>query len=157
MKIIGDKCAYLQRCYFDILIKSTLVTGDGVPMSMYDVVNKCSFYKMNDVDYIKFSKQEEINFIKSQDWIIDYNIYINMEIDEIKKEIELVDLEGESLNETFSSLNEENRKLEYGYWLTKAMMLGLKRQSLMEILNLKENDKTINLKCNNFIRRLLRR
>ena len=70
MKIITEKAAYLQKYYFDLLVKSTLVTGEGVPVSMFDVVNKRTFKRCCGKDFIKFTKEDEVEFLKNLDWII---------------------------------------------------------------------------------------
>lgn len=64
MKIIANNAAYLQKYYLNILVKSTLVTGIGVPISMFDITNKKSFNKYKGKDFIKFTKKEEIEFLK---------------------------------------------------------------------------------------------
>ena len=69
MKVITTKAAYLQKYYFDILLKSTLVTKVGVPLSICDVVNKRKFDKYDSKDFIKFTKREEIEFLKNATWI----------------------------------------------------------------------------------------
>ena len=143
MKIIANNVAYLQKYYFNILVKSTLVTGIGVPISMFDITNKKSFNKYKSKDFIKFTKKEEIEFLKEADWIIDYSLYINKSINEIKTEIEAIDLEGKKIDEYFLSLSNEQRELEHGYLLIKVKMLRYKRESLVDILKLKENNKTI--------------
>lgn len=143
MKIITNDAAYLQKYYLGILTSSTLISGVGVPVSMFDVTCKKSFKKYGTKDFIKYTKKEEIETLKKADWIIDYNVYINKSIDEIKTEIEGVDLEGEEINEYFSSLNEKQKQVEYGYLSIKVNMLKYKRESLLDILKLKENNKTI--------------
>ena len=148
MKIITNDAAYLQKYYLNILVNSTLVTGIGVPISMFDITNKKLFNKYKSKDFIKFTKKEEIEFLKEADWIIDYSLYINKSINEIKREIEAVDLEGKEIDEYFLSLSKEQRELEHGYLLIKVNMLRHKRESLVDILKLKENNKTITFKEN---------
>ena len=78
MKIITNDAAYLQKYYLNILVDSTLVTGIGVPISIFDITNKKSFNKYKSKNFIKFTKKQEIDFLKNADWIIDYrlqNIY----------------------------------------------------------------------------------
>jgi len=155
MKIITNNAVYLQKYYFDILTSVTLATGEGVPISMFDITSKKSFGKYASKDFIKFSKKEEIEFLKAADWIVDYNLYTNKSVNEIKSEIESVDLEGEKINESFGALSKEQQELEYGYWSIKAKMLMYRRESLVDILHLKENNKTRTLKENTLLVRIL--
>lgn len=70
-------------------------------------------------------------------------MYTSKSINEIKIEIESIDLEGKIIDEYFISLSKEQRELEHGYLLIKINMLRHKRESLVDILKLKENNKTI--------------
>lgn len=155
MKIITDYAVYLQKYYFGILTSATLVTGVGVPISMFDITSKKIFNKYGSDDFIKFNKKEEIDFLKEADWIVDYNLYSNKSVSEIKAEIESIDLEGKKINESFCLLDRKQQESEYGYLLIKAKMLRYKRESLTYILQLKENNKPISLKGNRLFGRIL--
>lgn len=82
MKIITNNAAYLQKYYFGILLKSTYITEVGVPISICDVTNKKSFNKYDSKDFIKFTKSEEIDFLKNAKWISNFNDYVEKTIDE---------------------------------------------------------------------------
>lgn len=157
MKIITNNAAYLSKYYLYTLTSFSLVTGVGVPISMFDITRKKSFNKYGSKDFIKFTKREEIEFLKEADWIIDYNLYITKSIDEIIAEIDSIDLEGKEINEYFNSLSEEQKELELGYLCVKVKMLRYKRESLEDILRLKENNKTIDLKENSLIQKILQK
>ena len=157
MKIITNDAAYLSKYYLNILVSSSLVTGVGVPISMFDVTSKKSFDKYENKDFIKFTKEEEIKFLKESDWIIDYSLYITKSIGEIIEEIANIDLEGNEINEYFNNLNEEQKESEFGYLSIKVKMLGYKRESLEDILSLKKNNKTINLEKDNLFQKLLKK
>lgn len=157
MKIVTDNAAYLQKYFLDVLINATLVTGEGVPVSLFDVVNKRVFKKSEEKDFIKFTKKDEIEFLKNADWIIDYNEYIDKSVEEIEELISNVDLEGNELNEYYASLSEEKRAEEYGLLSIKAKMLKYKRESLVDVLNLVKNNKTINLGSRNLLLSLFKK
>lgn len=157
MKIIAERAAYLQKYYFSILLSSSLITNIGIPVSMLDILNKKTFRKYEGKDFIKFTKKEEIDFLKQSDWIVDYNTYINMSVEDIQREIDKVDEEGKELNEYFASLSEEKREEEFGTLSIKAKMLSYKKQSLIDILYYVQNNKKVNLGFNNSIMKLLRR
>ena len=130
------------------MVNSTLVTGVVVPISMFDITNKKLFNKYKSKEFILFTKKEEIEFLKEADWIIDYSLYINKSINEIKGEIEAIDLEGKEIDEYFISLSKEQRELEHGYLLNKVKILRYKRKSLVDILKLKESNKSITFQEN---------
>ena len=134
MKVITTKAAYLQKYYFDILLKSTLVTKVGVPLSICDVVNKRKFDKYDSKDFIKFTKREEIEFLKNATWIPNFYDYIKKSSNEIEEEIVSLDNEGNKLNKWFQSLSKEERQLKYEYSSTKGKMLMYKKESLNDIL-----------------------
>ena len=134
MKIITDKAAYLQKYYFGILLKSTLVTKVGVPISICDVVNKKKFDKYDSKDFVKFTKREEIEFLKNTTWIPNFNDYDKKTSDEIREEIVSLDNDGNELNKWFQSLSKEEQQIKYEYASIKAKMLMYKKESLNDIL-----------------------
>ena len=154
MKIITDNAAYLQKYYFGILLKSAYVTEVGVPISICDVPNKKAFNKYDSKDFIKFTKSEEINFLKNASWIPNFNDYVEKTIDEIKEEIETLNSEGTELNEWFQNLSKEEQQLKYGYGSIKAKMLMYKKESLKDILVLKEKNMNPVLEKKGLIRKL---
>ena len=154
MKIITDNAAYLQKYYFGILLKSAYVTEVGVPISICDVPNKKAFNKYDSKDFIKFTKSEEINFLKNASWIPNFNDYVEKTIDEVKEEIETLNSEGTELNEWFQNLSKEEQQLKYGYGSIKAKMLMYKKESLKDILVLKEKNMNPVLEKKGLIRKL---
>ena len=134
MKIIKDNAAYLQKYYLDILVKSSLVTDKGVPISMFDVVNKKVYNRYGNKDFLKFTKPEEI-----------------------REEINKTDLEGEKLNQYYASLSDDKKQEEYGLLSIKAVMLRHKIESLVDVLYLVKNNKTVKLNTGNLILRLLKK
>lgn len=154
MKVITPNAAYLQKYYFEILLKSTLVTKVGIPISICDIVNKNKFDKYENKDFIKFTKDEEIKFLKEADWIPNFNDYVEKSIDDIELEIELINSKGNELNNWFQSLSEDERQIKYGYGSTKAKMLMYRKQSLNDILSLKEKNLTPMMEKNGLIKKL---
>ena len=154
MKIITDNAAYLQKYYFGILLKSTYVTEVGVPISICDAVNEKSFNKYDSKDFIKFTKSKEIEFLKNATWIPNFNDYVGKTIDEVKEEIQSLNNEGNELNKWFQSLSKEEQQLKYGYGSVKAKMLMYKKESLNEILTLKEKNMNPVLKKNGIVRKI---
>ena len=156
MKIITNNAAYLQKYYFEILLKATYVTEIGVPISICDAVNKKSFDKFDPKDFIKFKKNEEIVFLKNATWIPSFNDYVGKTNDEVKEEIKSLDSEGDELNKWFQSLSKEEQQLKYGYGTIKAKMLMYKKESLNDILTLKEKNMNPVLEKNSLVRNLRR-
>ncbi len=154
MKIITNKAAYLQKYYFGILLKSTLVTEAGVPISICDVVNQKSFAKYDSKDFIKFTNPAEIDFLKKATWIPDFNDYIKKSVTEVKDEIESLNTEGSKLNEWFQGLSKEEQHLNYGYGSIKAKMLMYKKESLKDILSMKEKNMTPELGKKSLMKKL---
>ncbi len=154
MKIITDNAAYLQKYYFGILLKSTYVTEVGIPISICDIPNKKSFDKYASKDFIKFTKSEEVEFLKNASWIPDFNDYVKKTSDEVKEEIQSLNNEGNELNKWFQSLSKEEQQLKYGYGTIKAKMLMYKKESLNDILTLKEKNMNPVLEKKGLIRKL---
>ena len=154
MKIITDNEAYLQKYYFGILLESTYVTEVGVPISICDIPNKKAFNQYDSKDFIKFTKSEEINFLKNASWIPNFNDYVEKTINEVKEEIETLNSEGAELNEWFQNLSKEKQQLKYGYGSIKAKMLMYKKESLKDILALKEKNMNPVLEKKGLIRKL---
>ena len=143
MKIITDKAAYLQKYYLNILTISSLATEVGVPISMFDVIGKKKFSKYGEKDFIKFTKKEEIAYLKSAEWIIDYNDYISKDTKEIQAEIEEIDTKIKELSEEYQKLPKREQAFQYGEFVSKAKLLAYKKESLTDIIKLKENNQEI--------------
>ena len=139
MKIITDKAAYLQKYYLNILTVSSLATGVGIPISMLEVIGKKKFKKYDKKDFIKFTKKEEIDYLKNADWIIDYNDYINKDIKEIQTEIEEIDANIKQSSEEYKSLSKREQIFQYGEFIAKIKMIRYKKESLTDIIKIKEN------------------
>lgn len=171
MKIITDNAAYLQKYYFGILLESTYVTEVGVPISICDVPNKKAFNKYDSKDFIKFTKKEEIDFLKNAQWIPNFTDYIKKSVEEINKEIEIVDNEVNILKESFKKLMEEEHSMKSKKSFTEVMdamnkqtllrktsieakMLMYKKESLNDILALKEKNMNPVLEEKGLIRKL---
>ena len=171
MKIITDNAAYLQRYYFGILLESTYVTEVGVPISICDIPNKKAFNKYDSKDFIKFTKREEIDFLKNAEWIPNFTDYTQKSVEEMNKEIEIVDNEVSILKENFKKLMEEEHLRESKKTFTevmksmnkqallrktsiKAKMLMYKKESLNDILTLKEKNMNPVLEKKGLIRKL---
>ena len=75
-------------------------------------------------------------------------------IDDIELEIELINSKGNELNNWFQSLSEDERQIKYGYGSTKAKMLMYRKQSLNDILSLKEKNLTPMMEKNGLIKKL---
>ena len=56
-----------------------------IPDTIKKVIENLSYTKQD--EYIKFTDINEIEYFKDIDWIIDYNLYDNMSVDEINFEI----------------------------------------------------------------------
>jgi hypothetical protein len=154
MKIITENAAYLQKYYFGILLESTCVTQVGIPISICEVPNKKSFSKYASKDFIKFTKREEIDFLKNATWIPDFNDYLSRTNDEVKEEIESLDNEGSELNEWFENLSRQEQNLKFGYASVKAKMLMYKKESLEDILALIEKNMNPVVEKKSLIRKL---
>lgn len=140
MKIITENSAYLQKYYFNILVKSTLVTDTGIPMSLWDITYTRKFKNSDSNDFLKFTRKNEIEFLKNADWIPDFNDYINKTIEEIKQEIESIDNEGKEINDWFLTASEESKQFEGERANVKAKMLMFKKNSLINIISYKKSN-----------------
>ena len=143
MKIITDKAAYLQKYYLNILTVSSLATGVGIPISMFDAIGKKKFRKYDGKDFIKYTKKEEIDYLKNADWIIDYNDYINKDVKEIQAEIEEADAKIKELSAEYQNLPKREQIFQYGEFVSKVKLLAYKKESLTDIIKLKENSQEV--------------
>ena len=148
MKITTKNAVYIQKNYYQILLRSTYVTKTSIPVSIYDITDKRVYSLYDAKDFVKITKKEGVEFLKNASWIPDYNDYANKSIEDVKKEIALIDQEGEQINQWFAKLSKCEQRNQYNYFYIKAKMLMFKKCSLEDIIELKENNMTPEYKTN---------
>ena len=89
----------------------------------------------NRMEFVRFEHKTEIDYLKEQDWIIDYRDYINLTEEKIKENgNELV----YKINETFYEYNDSIADEERKKILEKYQLLRYKLESIKEIVWLKQ-------------------
>ena len=84
MKVITNDAIYIQRSDFANIIKINL----NVPTTLrLQAFNKSCFMLDDDnrFDFMRFDKPEEVAYLKSLDWIIDYSSVKDLSEEEIIK------------------------------------------------------------------------
>jgi hypothetical protein len=156
MKIITDNAAYLQKYYYGLLLESSAVTNVEVPISIRDTTTKKSFniYDLDQKDFIKFTNNNAIEFLKKVSWIPDLNDYVDKTIDDIKEEIVSIDNEIKELDKWFENLSNKEQQEKHEYVSIKVRMLFFKKESLIEIITLKEKNLNLVLGKKNSIKKI---
>ena len=135
MKIITDSCIYVQKSDIDVLKKGFI----PIPLSMY-----LKYFKDNDIntesdnkyEFIKFDCEEEIEFFKKLNWIIDYDQVKHLSVDELMELGKTLSHESSELAHLYESMNDKE-KLDNRSLFIKHELLEHKIHSIEEILWIK--------------------
>lgn len=79
MKILTENGLYIQKSDL-ILLQNTKI---GIPLKVQKDINKNNISESNPNEFIRFTKEETINYFKDQEWIIDYKLVNAMSHEQI--------------------------------------------------------------------------
>ena len=130
MKVVRDNIIYVQRS--DILM---ICLTDNVPESIiYSQFGKgvVKTDSTNINDFIKFEKENEIEFFKQADWIIDYDELKELSDDEIDNFINNIYKEIKELRIKYASLD-DFEKITNRDIIFRSKLLEYKTESLEKL------------------------
>ena len=79
MKILTENGLYIQKSDL-ILLQNTKI---GIPLKVQKDITKNNISESNPNEFIRFTKEETINYFKDQEWIIDYKLVNAMSHEQI--------------------------------------------------------------------------
>ena len=79
MKILTENGLYIQKSDL-ILLQNTKI---GIPLKVQKDINKNNISESNPNEFIRFTKEETINYFKDQEWIVDYKLVNAMSYEQI--------------------------------------------------------------------------
>lgn len=79
MKILTENGLYIQKSDL-ILLQNTKI---GIPLKVQKDINKNNINESNPNEFIRFAKEETINYFKDQEWIVDYKLVNAMSHEQI--------------------------------------------------------------------------
>lgn len=79
MKILTENGLYIQKSDL-ILLQNTKI---GIPLKVQKDINKNNISESNPNEFIRFTKEEAINYFKDQEWIVDYKLVNAMSHEQI--------------------------------------------------------------------------
>ena len=79
MKILTENGLYIQKSDL-ILLQNTKI---GIPLKVQKDINKNNISESNQNEFIRFTKEETINYFKDQEWIVDYKLVNAMSHEQI--------------------------------------------------------------------------
>ena len=142
MKVfVGDK-VYVQKG--DLAYFTRGVGNMSFPSSIFDkmfgegITQPFVVNEENRFEFVEFSDCQEIEFFKKCDWIVDFNSFANMSIDEINAYLLGLQNGMDEYANRFNELPIEKRKKEYTKALLKQERTEYKIKSIMEIILYKE-------------------
>ena len=143
MKIINDNCAYVQKNDLGFLNQTNI----PIPASIFTKVFGNEVTIINDsnrYDFIKFENEDEIEYFKSIDWMIDYNNVKDLTERQTIRLSKRIIKEHEAIASTFNNMSEEEKENNKDM-ITKCELLKFKFYSLRDILWLKQGHIKMNL------------
>lgn len=142
MKIICEDKVYIQKK--DILsIKEFCIY---VPNKIiFDELNLRSYFnKINKYDFVCYESEEEIEFIKSLDWVLDYEEFKNLSFKKLIKVCHKLSKEEDKVFKEFYSMSIKDRK-ENKHMILECKMLNYKKNSIIDLLQKKKEENELNI------------
>ena len=137
MKLFMNNQLYVNKA--DIRFIMNHYYTIGAPGIIYDTIAGCAddkgmenlngkvkfsnyeYSKDTDLDFVSFYDQNCIDFIMSQSYIINYDVYKDIPIEEMEEEISRYDYKVVEIADKYSSLSEEDKLLYQDLLLKKDM------------------------------------
>ena len=135
MKLIGEKSIYIQKNDIMNLLNIASGTNQKIPSTLVDKIYGNGIIiigNTNRHEFVEFSEQEEIEFLKSQDWIIDYNSVKDIQEDELSEMAWEFTKEKNSIIEKYDTKSEEEQE-ESDYLLVECQIIDHKVYSLIDM------------------------
>lgn len=146
MKIIntenGTKKAYVQ--INDIFTFQEF--DEGVPLYVYDAVinnEDVSVDRAHGMNFLTFSKPEEVEFFERTDWIIDYKRFKYASIKQIEEEKARLQAESDAIFDEVSKLSMEERKSKKKE-ITRIYLINYMKKYLDTLIEFKKGKIKIN-------------
>ena len=143
MKIITENAVYVQKNDIAYLTHTDL----PIPASIFRKVFSNEMTIIDDsnrYEFEKFEDDNEIEFFKGLDWIVDYNSVKDLSDDEIIEIKQNIVQARSQIAEQFNSMSEDERKENLGM-ITQCELLVFKIYSLRDILWFKQGHLKMNL------------
>lgn len=138
MKIITHNAAYIQNN--DILYLSH--SDYPIPASIFLKIfgnGRIVINNSNKYDFFKFDDEDEIDFFKNVDWLIDYDEIKDLDEEKALSLGQRISQEKNEIVQTFDSLSEEEKKANMDM-ITECDLLDFKMYSLRDFLSFKQGD-----------------
>ena len=143
MKIVTDDAVYVQKN--DIAYLNSLKMS--IPSSIVNKVYKdgiCIIDFYNKHDFIKFDEEDDMEYFRNLDWMIDYNEVRSLSEKEMILLARKVAKEEENLAHKFNSMSDEDKHNNLGI-INECELLEFKFYSIRDLLWFKQGHITINL------------
>ena len=144
MKIINSDCVYVQKN--DIAILPSLSSVE-IPASIFVKAFDNGLVVIDDsnkFEFVKFEKEDEIEFFKSMDWILDYNIVKNLSKKAINAMCEKLAEERNNIVKFFCSMSNDEQKRNK-YMVDRCMLLNYMINTLMNFTAIEKSEKSLTL------------
>ncbi len=140
MKIFLNNKVYVQKCDFMFFFKH--LQGYSLPESVSDKVFGDVFIISDDTknDFIEFDTDEEIEFFRNCDWIINYNEFENATPEDIMEYAEKIYVERDRVSELFNGKIVFFNQSDYCKKLNEYEIMGFQIYTLNKLAQLKKGN-----------------
>ncbi len=140
MKILTENGLYIQKSDL-ILLQNTKI---GIPLKVQKDINKNNISESNPNEFIRFTKEETINYFKDQEWIVDYKLVNAMSHEQIIRIYKVLKDKINILNhQIFLAKNADITLLNILY--LERELLNHKLKDILKIIQLKNEGLIISL------------
>lgn len=132
MKIFANNKVYVQKNDLTYLLHN----AKEIPASIFEKVFNGIFIVTDDnrYEFIEFSKPEEIEFFKKNEWMVDYNSLDGMTEEQIIEYGIQINKKRNKIAESFNKLSKKEREKQYDEISSQIDLLEFQIMSVRDIL-----------------------
>lgn len=132
MKIFANNKVYVQKNDLTYLLHN----AKEIPVSIFEKVFNGIFIVTDDnrYEFIEFSKPEEIEFFKKNEWMVDYNSLDGMTEEQIIEYGIQINKKRNKIAESFNKLPKKEREKQYDEITSQIDLLEFQIMSVRDIL-----------------------
>lgn len=136
MKIITNEAVYVQKNDIGFLNQTDLQIPASIFMKVFGnrvtVINDS-----NRFEFVKFEEESEIEFFRSLDWIVDYNLVKNLDESQIIELGQAVAQQKNNIAQKYNAMTNDER-IANEYMFYECQLLDFKMYSLRDIIWFKQ-------------------
>ena len=143
MKIITNDAAYVQKNDLNFLHLSDVPKTSSIYLSVFDW-GKTRITDKNKNEFYRFENEEDIEYFKKLDWMVDYDEIKNLSDAELVKMGQSISIEKNRIGEVFNDMSIKER-MNNTDMVLRHKVLEFKMKSLIDVILYKRGELSFEL------------